>query len=561
MSRDPEEIMEDNKNRIKIIPLGGFDKIGMNMTVVEYGGTIIAMDCGKSFSPNGMPGVSASIPDITYLKENIEKVKGIVLTHGHEDHIGALPYIAKELRVPIYGTPLTIELVEGKLRDHEITGIKTKAVKQGMTIIVGELKVEFIRTDHSIPDSAMLAIFTPCGIIVNTGDFKFDLSPVTGETTDFARLSRLGDKGVLAVLSDSTNSVREGLSESEGNVNEKLASFMNLYKHNRLIIVTFSSNMSRIQQIITLGHLYNRKIAIEGDPMLRIFSISRRLGYINVPEDILIDINDIDRYPDDQLIVVTTGNHGGAVQCIANIAEGKDSRIKIRENDTVLFSSIAMNGSETSFNNTLSRLEEQGAIVEFQDIHATGHACADDLRFLYSLLHPRFVIPAHGDYRYRREAKRIAESVGIPSNNILLSDNGDIIELSQDSLDVTGHMTLNEILIDGYEESRIDEKVLKERQQLSESGILMIELCIDRKTGQFVSGLRITERGFMEGSRFKALAAQLEPVVLKKLSAYISQGVRDERMSNGVRETVEKYIKENLGKTPIVVVLLTGVSL
>ncbi len=553
--------MEDNKNRIKIIPLGGFDKIGMNMTVVEYGGTIIAMDCGKSFSPNGMPGVSASIPDITYLKENIEKVKGIVLTHGHEDHIGALPYIAKELKVPIYGTPLTIELVEGKLRDHEITGIKTKAVKQGMTIIVGELKVEFIRTDHSIPDSAMLAIFTPCGIIVNTGDFKFDLSPVTGETTDFARLSRLGDKGVLAVLSDSTNSVREGLSESEGNVNEKLASFMNLYKHNRLIIVTFSSNMSRIQQIITLGHLYNRKIAIEGNPMLRIFSIARRLGYINVPEDILIDINDIDRYPDDQLIVVTTGNHGGAVQCIANIAEGKDPRIKIRENDTVLFSSIAMNGSETSFNNTLSRLEEQGAIVEFQDIHATGHACADDLRFLYSLLHPRFVIPAHGDYRYRREAKRIAESVGIPANNILLADNGDIIELSQDSLDVTGHMTLNEILIDGYEESRIDEKVLKERQQLSESGILMIELCIERKTGQFVSGLRITERGFMEGSRFKALAAQLEPVVLKKLSAFISQGVRDERMSNGVRETVEKYIEENLGKTPIVVVLLTGVSL
>lgn len=553
--------MEDNKNRIKIIPLGGFDKIGMNMTVVEYGSTIIAMDCGKSFSPNGMPGVSASIPDITYLKENIEKVKGIVLTHGHEDHIGALPYIAKELKVPIYGTPLTIELVEGKLRDHEITGIRTKAVKQGMTIIVGELKVEFIRTDHSIPDSAMLAIFTPCGIIVNTGDFKFDLSPVTGETTDFARLSRLGDKGVLAVLSDSTNSVREGLSESEGNVNEKLASFMNLYKHNRLIIVTFSSNMSRIQQIITLGHLYNRKIAIEGNPMLRIFSIARRLGYINVPEDILIDINDIDRYPDDQLILVTTGNHGGAVQCIANIAEGKDPRIKIRENDTVLFSSIAMNGSETSFNNTLSRLEEQGAIVEFQDIHATGHACADDLRFLYSLLHPRFVIPAHGDYRYRREAKRIAESVGIPANNILLADNGDIIELSQDSLDVTGHMTLNEILIDGYEESRIDEKVLKERQQLSESGILMIELCIDRKTGQFVSGLRITERGFMEGSRFKALAAQLEPVVLKKLSAFISQGVRDERMSNGVRETVEKYIEDNFGKTPIVAVLLTGVSL
>lgn len=553
--------MEDNKNRIKIIPLGGFDKIGMNMTVVEYGGTIIAMDCGKSFSPNGMPGVSASIPDITYLKENIEKVKGIVLTHGHEDHIGALPYIAKELKVPIYGTPLTIELVEGKLRDHEITGIRTKAVKQGMTIIVGELKVEFIRTDHSIPDSAMLAIFTPCGIIVNTGDFKFDLSPVTGETTDFARLSRLGDKGVLAVLSDSTNSVREGLSESEGNVNEKLASFMNLYKHNRLIIVTFSSNMSRIQQIITLGHLYNRKIAIEGNPMLRIFSIARRLGYINVPEDILIDINDIDRYPDDQLILVTTGNHGGAVQCIANIAEGKDPRIRIRENDTVLFSSIAMNGSETSFNNTLSRLEEQGAIVEFQDIHATGHACADDLRFLYSLLHPRFVIPAHGDYRYRREAKRIAESVGIPANNILLADNGDIIELSQDSLDVTGHMTLNEILIDGYEESRIDEKVLKERQQLSESGILMIELCIDRKTGQFVSGLRITERGFMEGSRFKALAAQLEPVVLKKLSAFISQGVRDERMSNGVRETVEKYIEDNFGKTPIVAVLLTGVSL
>lgn len=553
--------MEQNGKKIRIIPLGGFDKIGMNMTVVEYGDTIIVMDCGKSFSPLGLPGVAASIPDITYLKDNIDRIKGIVLTHGHEDHIGALPYITRELKVPIYGTPLTIGLVEKKLQDYGVEGIKTRAVKLGYTIVLGCFKIEFISTNHSIPDSAMLAVHSPKGIVINTGDFKFDLSPVTGETTDFARLSKLGEKGVLAVLSDSTNAVREGLSESEGDVIDRLSRFMNLYRKNRLIIVTFSSNMSRVQQIINLGLTYNRKIAIEGTTLLRIFSISRRLGYIDVPEGILVDIDDIEGIPDEQLIILTTGDHGGAVQCISDIADGRNPRIMIRKNDTVLFSSVAMYGSEASFNNTLSRLEEQGAVVEFQDIHATGHACAEDLRFLYSLLRPQYVIPAHGEYRYRRESKRIAESVGIPSDNIILIDNGDILELDSEGSVVTGHIDLNEILIDGHEENKIDLNVINERQQLSESGIVIIELCIDRKTERYASDLKITSRGFLEESRFEEVAKELQLVVLKKLSAFVSQGVKDERTTLGIQDSVSRYIEENLGKTPIVAVLLTRVTL
>ena len=453
---------------VKIIPLGGFDKIGMNMTLIECGDSIVAVDCGMSFPPTNMPGISGTIPDVSYLKENSAKFKGIVLTHGHEDHIGAIPYIIRELPVPIYGTPLTITLVEEKLSDFGIKGVKTRAIQAGKTIVVGDFKVEFIKTNHSIPDSVMLAFYTPEGVIVSTGDFKFDMSPIIGEKADMQRLSALGAKEVLAVLSDSTNAMIKGMSKSEMDVYQQLDWFFSIYNKNRLIITTFASNMERIQQILNLGKKYNKKVAMEGEVMLRVFSAARKLGYMDIPEGVLIDAEDVGKYNGEEIVYLITGNHGESVQAISRIAAGEHSEIRIKKDDVVLFSSVAIQGDEAEFNRTLNMLEERGAIVEFGDIHATGHACAGELKLLYSLLQPKFIIPAHGEYRYRREAKKVACGVGISSGNVLLVRNGDVIELTADSCKVTGRIALEEVLIDGYEKSSVAHEILKERQKLSE---------------------------------------------------------------------------------------------
>lgn len=550
--------MEDS---IKIIPLGGFDKIGMNMTLIESADSIIAIDCGTSFPPNNLPGVAAIIPDVSYLRENIDKFKGIILTHGHEDHIGALPYIMDGLKVPVYGTPLTIAMVEKKFKDFGIKGIKTKVIKFGSTIVVGDFKAEFIRVNHSIPDSAMLAVYTSQGIIVNTGDFKFDMSPVMSKTADLARISAIGAKGVLAVLSDSTNAMQEGFSRSERYVNEQLDRFFNMYDRNRLIIVTFATNMDRIQQIIKLGQKYGRKIVLEGDLMLNVFSASRKLGYIEIPDDMLVDSNMLDKYKDDELIFLTTGNHGESVKCISEIAAGNNPLISIKKNDVVLFSSVTIHGNELEFSNTINSLEEQGAKVEFQDLHATGHACAEELKLLFTMLHPKFVIPAHGEYRYRREAKKIAAEVGVLSENIFLINNGDIVELDKDSCNVIGKLALGEILIDGREKSKIDNSVIRDRERLSESGFVIIEIGIDKKTGRCVSDLNIQSRGFLDEEKFGEIAEELKELAMKEISRFLGQGVRDERISKGVAAEVEKFIKYNCGKTPIVIALLTNIVL
>jgi ribonuclease J len=546
---------------VKIIPLGGFDKIGMNMTLIESGDSIIAVDCGMSFPPDNMPGVAAMIPDVSYIKDNLDRFKGIILTHGHEDHIGALPYIAGELKAPVYGTPLTIAMVEKKLRDYGVKGVKTKVVKLGNTMVAGNFKIEFIKTNHSIPDAAMLAVYTSEGIIVNTGDFKLDMTPVVGQTGDLTRISSLGSKGVLAVLSDSTNAMMDGFSRSELYVYEQLDRFFNIYNQSRLIIVTFATNMDRIQQIINLARKYKRKIALEGELMLDVFSASRKLGYVDIPDDMILDADMLDIYHDSKIIFLTTGNHGRSVQCISEIAAGSHQRIRIKENDVVLFSSIAIHGNEVEFNRTLNSLEEQGAKVEFQDLHATGHACSEELKLLYTMLHPKFVIPAHGEYRYRREAKRIATEVGIPADDVFLLDNGEILELSKDSCKSVGRIPLNEILIDGFEKSRIDTSIIKDREQLSESGVVVIEVCVDKKSGRLASGVNISARGFLEEKNLSELSDELEEAVTKELARFIGQGVRDDRIKKGVEDVARELIIQMSGKTPVIIVLITEVVL
>jgi ribonuclease J len=546
---------------IKIIPLGGFDKIGMNMTLVESDDSIIAIDCGMSFPPENMPGVTGIIPDVTYIKKNIDKFKGIVLTHGHEDHIGAIPYIASEIKAPIYGTPLTIAMVENRLSDFGITGIKTRAVKLGNTIIVGGFKVEFISANHSIPDSAMLAIYTPCGTIISTGDFKIDMSPVIGATGDIARLSVLGTKGVLAVLSDSTNALREGTSGSELHVYEQLRRFFNIYSHNRLIIVTFATNMDRIQEIINLCKSYGRRVVLEGKLMLDVFAIARKLGYITVDEDVLLDINLMNQYPDEEIVIVTTGNPGESVQCIAGIAAGTHESIRIVQKDVILFSSVAIHGNELMFNRTLNSLEEKGAIVQFQDLHTTGHACCEELKLLYKIIHPQFIIPAHGDYRSRREAKKIACEVGVPSENVMLISNGDVVKMNNDTCQVVDRFTLNDILVDGYEKSRIDTSIIQERQNLSKSGVIIIELCVEKKFGRCISDIRVEGRGFMGGEPLTALSDKIKELAIKEYTRFLGQGVRDNRVRDGIRKLAEDEIFTTCGKLPVVIVMITEVVL
>jgi len=550
--------MEDS---IKIIPLGGFDKIGMNITLMESSDSIIAIDCGMSFPPDNLPGVAAIIPDVSYLRENSDKFKGIILTHGHEDHIGALPYVFDGINVPVYGTPLTIAMVEKKFRDFGIKKVKTKAIKFGSTIVVGDFKIEFIRGNHSIPDSAMLAVYTSQGIIFNTGDFKFDMSPVMSKTADLARLAAIGTKGVLAVLSDSTNAMQSGFSRSERYVNDQLDRFFNMYRKNRLIIVTFATNMERVQQIINLALKYGRKIALEGDLLLDVFSAARKLGYINIPDNMLVENDMLDKCKDEELIFLTTGNHGESVKCISEIAAGNNPVIRIKKNDVVLFSSVTIHGSELEFSHTINSLEEQGARIEFQDLHATGHACAEELKLLFTMLHPRFVIPAHGEYRYRREAKRIAMEVGISSDDVFLIKNGDIIELKEDKCEIVGKIPLNEILIDGREKSKIDNLVICDRMRLSESGVVIIEICIDKKTGRCVSDLNIRCRGFLDEEKFSEISDELKDLSMKEISRFLGQGVRDERISNGITALAESFIKEKCEKTPIVIAFVTNVML
>lgn len=550
--------MEDS---IKIIPLGGFDKIGMNITLIESSDSIIAIDCGMSFPPDNLPGVAAIIPDVSYLSENRDKFKGIILTHGHEDHIGALPYVFDGINVPVYGTPLTIAMVEKKFRDFGIKKVKTKAIKFGSTIVVGDFKIEFIRGNHSIPDSAMLAVYTSQGIIFNTGDFKFDMSPVMSKTADLARLTAIGTKGVLAVLSDSTNAMQSGFSRSERYVNDQLDRFFNMYRKNRLIIVTFATNMERVQQIINLALKYGRKIALEGDLLLDVFSAARKLGYINIPDNMLAENDMLDNCKDEELIFLTTGNHGESVKCISEIAAGNNPVIRIKKNDVVLFSSVTIHGSELEFSHTINSLEEQGARIEFQDLHATGHACAEELKLLFTMLHPRFVIPAHGEYRYRREAKRIAMEVGISSDDVFLIKNGDIIELKEDKCEIVGKIPLNEILIDGREKSKIDNLVICDRMRLSESGVVIIEICIDKKTGRCVSDLNIRCRGFLDEEKFSEISDELKDLSMKEISRFLGQGVRDERISNGITALAENFIREKCEKTPIVIAFVTNVML
>jgi len=480
---------------VKIIPLGGLSQIGMNMTAIETGTDIMIIDCGIAFPTDDMPGIDKIIPDTTYLQNNIKKVKGFVITHGHEDHIGALPYIIKELAVPVYGTRLTIELIRDKFKKENIAGTKTHVVEFGEIIALGCFKVEFIKTNHSIQDAAALAITTPVGKLVHTGDFKIDYTPVYGDRIDLTRMAELGEEGVLAVLSDSTNATKQGFTMSEKMVGETFNSIFSTHKDNRLIIATYASNVDRVQQIINTAAAYKRKVVIDGRSMKNTISIAERLGYVEIPENTLIDIEDSYKYPENKIVIAATGSQGESMASLSRMSTGIHKYINITSNDIVILSATSIPGNEKAVANVISRLSERHAEVIFQDTHVSGHACQEEIKLIYSLLKPKYAIPFHGDYRQRHAAKQIIDGLQIENCSSVMLKDGDVFTLTKSTSKFSGAVPHGEIMIDMLGAKDIGGKALKDRKKLSNGGIVIISLSVDANTKKWTFNPAITSFG------------------------------------------------------------------
>ena len=465
----------NNGSKLKIIPLGGLEQIGMNITAFEYEDSIVVVDCGLAFPEDDMPGIDLVIPDITYLKENISKVKGFVITHGHEDHIGALPYVLKEVNAPIYSTKLTLALISNKLKEHNLTKTtKLKEVKHGQVINLGDFAIEFIKTNHSIQDASALAIYSPVGIVVHTGDFKVDYTPVFGDAIDLQRFAEIGRKGVLALMCDSTNAERPGFTMSERTVGHVFDNLFNEYKTARIIIATFASNVDRVQQIINTAYRFGRKVAVEGRSMVNVITTAAELGYLRVPDQTLIEIDQVKNYPDEQLVLITTGSQGESMAALSRMAANIHKKITIKPNDAIIFSSHPIPGNEKAVSKVINELSMKGAKVIFQDAHVSGHACQEEIKLIYSLVKPKYAIPVHGEYRHLTAQKLVAEELGYSKDNIFILKSGNVLEIDENSAAVTGSVHTGAILVDGLGVGDVGNIVLRDRQHLSEDGIMIV---------------------------------------------------------------------------------------
>ncbi|MCR5503746.1 MAG: ribonuclease J [Lachnospiraceae bacterium] len=552
--------MEEEEKTIRIIPLGGFNKLGMNMTVMEYQNDIIVIDCGASFPQNNSFGIDTTIPDITYLKENREKIRGVILTHAHEDHIGAVPYVLPEIDVPVYGTPLTVALVKKKVASLGIgEGIRTKVIRQGNTIKLGEFRVEFIKSNHSIPDSVMLAIYSPAGIIIHTGDFKVDYAPVIGGSIDLQRLGMLGYKGVLAVMSDSTNSMRKGSSESEAMVADRIDALFAQHRHERLIISTFASNMDRVQQIIEIAERHKRKVILHGDDMKNIFSEAMKLGYITIPENTLIEEPTKEECDADDVVFIIAGQHGESLTELTKIAEGSHELIRVRPKDTLIFSSIQVRGYEDTFSRTISSLETQGVHIEYRQAHATGHACEEELKLIYSLIRPEYVIPAHGEFRQRRAAGELAETVGVEKEKILMLDDGDVLELSEKSAKVVKKAPAGEMIVDGSGVGAIGQRELEERSRILDNGVIVIELCFGTRSGSLLARPAIVSKGFLDKRKQKSVMDGIYSIVLGEVSRAVEQSLPETELKKEIKESVGRFLFEQMRKKPVIITMITKI--
>ncbi|MDO5424701.1 MAG: ribonuclease J [Eubacteriales bacterium] len=550
-----------NNSKLKIIPLGGLEQIGMNITAFEFEDSIIVVDCGLAFPEDDMLGIDLVIPDITYLKNNVDKVKGFVITHGHEDHIGALPYVLKELNVPIYATKLTIGLIENKLKEHNLMkSVKRKVVKHGQSINLGAFRIEFIKTNHSIQDASALAIYSPAGIIIHTGDFKVDYTPVFGDAIDLQRFGEIGKKGVLALMCDSTNAERPGFTMSERTVGRTFDNIFAEHRNTRLIIATFASNVDRVQQIINSAYKYGRKVIIEGRSMVNVIGTASELGYLNIPENTLIDIEQMKNYPDEQLVLITTGSQGESMAALSRMAANMHRKVQIKPGDTVIFSSNPIPGNEKAVSNVINELSMKGADVIFQDVHVSGHACQEEIKLIYSLVHPKYAIPVHGEYRHLKAQAGIANSLGIPKENIFIMTSGDVLELDEHSANITGHVPTGGILVDGLGVGDVGNIVLRDRQHLAEDGILIVVMTLEKYSNQLLAGPDIVSRGFVYVRESEGLMEEARRVVEGALDNCMNKHITDwGKIKNNVKDALSDFLWKRTKRSPMILPIIMEV--
>ena len=547
--------------KLKIIPLGGLEQIGMNITAFEYEDNIIVVDCGLSFPEDDMLGIDLVIPDITYLKENIEKVKGFFITHGHEDHIGAIPYVLKEINVPIYATKLTIGIIDHKLKEHNmLTKVKRKVVKYGQHINLGNFRVEFIKTNHSIQDAAALAIYSPAGIVVHTGDFKVDYTPVFGDAIDLARLGEIGKKGVLALMCDSTNAERPGFTMSERTVGRTFDNIFSEHKNSRIIIATFASNVDRVQQIINSACKYGRKVVVEGRSMVNIISTATELGYLDIPDNTLIDVEHLKNYPDEQTVLITTGSQGESMAALSRMASGMHKKITIKPKDTIIFSSNPIPGNEKAVSNVINELFMKGADVIFQDAHVSGHACQEDIKLIYSLVRPKYAIPVHGEYRHLMAQKKVAEELGYEKENIFILSSGDVLELDEESANITGHVHVGNVMVDGLGVGDVGNIVLRDRQHLAEEGIIIVVLTLQAGSGQVIAGPDIVSRGFVYVRGSESLMDEAKQVLDGTMEQIMEKNITDwGRIKTDIKDSLGEFVWKETKRKPMIIPIIMEV--
>ncbi len=545
-------------SKLKVIPLGGLEQIGMNITAFEYEDSIVVVDCGLAFPEDDMLGIDLVIPDVTYLKENISKVKGFVITHGHEDHIGALPYVLKEVNVPIYSTKLTLGLITNKLKEHNLVrSTKLKEVKHGQVINLGEFSIEFIKTNHSIQDASALAIYSPAGIVVHTGDFKVDYTPVFGDAIDLQRFAEIGKKGVLALMCDSTNAERPGFTMSERSVGHVFDNLFNEHKNARIIIATFASNVDRVQQIIDTAYRFGRKVAVEGRSMVNIISVASELGYLRIPENTLIEIDQVKNYPDEKVVLITTGSQGESMAALSRMAADIHKKITIKPNDTIIFSSNPIPGNEKAVSKVINELSMKGAKVIFQDVHVSGHACQEEIKLIYSLVRPKYAIPVHGEYRHLTAQKHVVEDLGIPKENIFILASGNVLEMDENNAQVTGSVQTGAILVDGLGVGDVGNIVLRDRQHLAEDGIMIVVMTLERHSNVVLAGPDIVSRGFVYVRESEDLMEHAKEVVENALDSCLDRNITDwGKIKNVVKDALSDFLWKRTKRSPMILPII-----
>ncbi len=548
-------------SKLRIIPLGGLDQIGMNITAFEYEDDIIVVDCGLAFPSDDMLGIDLVIPDVSYLEENLDRVRGFFITHGHEDHIGALPYILRKINVPVYGTKLTMALIDGKLEEQGLENTaRRKIVTYGQTVTTGSFKVEFIRTNHSIVDAAAFAISCPAGTVVHTGDFKVDYTPVFGDPINLARFAELGQQGVLALLCDSTNAIREGFTMSERTVGSTIDSIFAENQNSRIIVATFASNVDRVQQIINAAVHYDRKVAVDGRSMTRILSTASEVGYISIPEETLVSLEDIRNFPREKTVLITTGSQGESMASLSRMAASIHRKVTIDPTDVIILSSTPIPGNEKAVAKVINELTAQGAKVIFQDVHVSGHACQEEIKLIYSLCKPKFAIPVHGEYRHRQAQASIAAALGIPRENIFLLEAGDVLEVDEEGASVVDKVQNGRILVDGLGVGDVGNIVLRDRQLLAQHGIIILVSVFQHGTGELLAGPDIITRGFVYVRESEELMEEAQEVAYGTIVSCRSRGIGDwTKIKQEMKDDLSDFLWKRMRRSPMIIPIIMEV--